>query len=411
MISAPTSLYDLPFKTLAIVSGKGGSGKTLFATTLMLVLDQAGVRTILVDGDTGTGGLSYYLGLRYIRSIQVGLTELLVRRNNPKASRAINAMISADQITERDEEEQPNPSVTIKASVPISRLLQPISETKSARLLPVGNHTEILDPSSNVYRKSIGAVIRSIAAIDDCDLVIFDCRGGIDADSLAVCKDVDGILLVAETDAAAVRASENLVSFLTSHLTSRRHGKLVGFVINKAFADPTQLASASTSFFKTQYLGSIPFDFGTTRRFIFGQFPVKGSIFSSSVQAIAERLFPKISFPVTTEMSAADYGKLSLRDPDSVVGGRACAAVILIVLYLNISAALFPGNYIINILPIDLPYPIRYLGYPILDFVAAMAGIAGSLYGYRRMLGRAIRVALGWVLTLRSKSSDSGAWG
>jgi flagellar biosynthesis protein FlhG len=308
----------------------------------------------------------------------------------------------------REDEDNASAPTTTKASVPIARLLQSISDTKSARFLPVGNHTEIIDPGSDVYRKSIGAVIRAVAAIEDCDLVIIDCRGGIDADSLAVCKEVDAILLVAETDAAAIRASENLVNFLTTHLKSGRHGKLVGFMINKAFADPTQIATANTSYFKTQYLGSVPFDFSTTRRFIFGELPTRASVFTIHVQAIAEKLFPSLRFPSTYQTwSTADYGKLSMRDPDSVVGGRACAAVILLVLYVNLSSWIFPSE---RIFLFDVPYYIRDWIYPIIDIIAAIAGITGSLYDYRRAVGKAVRMALRWLGNRGKKSKESNSW-
>jgi hypothetical protein len=177
------------------------------------------------------------------------------------------------------------------------------------------------------------------------DFVIIDCCGRIDSDSLAVCQSADAILLVTETDTAAIRASEHLVRVLTQYQERfRRSGRLVGFVIKEAFADPTQIVSASTSFFKSRYLGSIPFDFITTRRFIFGELPTHDSVFFIHVQSIAAKLFPsKISLELNAPWEAADYDNLSLGDPDSLTGGRFCAAILLLIFYVKLSEQFFLG--------------------------------------------------------------------
>ena len=50
-------------KTIAIVSGKGGTGKTMFAANLGATLSKLGKHTILIDMDTGLRNLDLYLGL------------------------------------------------------------------------------------------------------------------------------------------------------------------------------------------------------------------------------------------------------------------------------------------------------------------------------------------------------------
>lgn len=50
-------------KTIAIVSGKGGTGKTMFAANLGASLSKLGKKVILVDMDTGLRNLDLYLGL------------------------------------------------------------------------------------------------------------------------------------------------------------------------------------------------------------------------------------------------------------------------------------------------------------------------------------------------------------
>ena len=50
-------------RTIAIISGKGGTGKTMFAANLGATMAKMGKRTILVDMDTGLRNLDLYLGL------------------------------------------------------------------------------------------------------------------------------------------------------------------------------------------------------------------------------------------------------------------------------------------------------------------------------------------------------------
>lgn len=50
-------------RTIAIVSGKGGTGKTMFAANLGATMAKMGKRAILIDMDTGLRNLDLYLGL------------------------------------------------------------------------------------------------------------------------------------------------------------------------------------------------------------------------------------------------------------------------------------------------------------------------------------------------------------
>src|SRR5579871_2301761 len=59
-----TSVRQLPkgkTEIIAIASGKGGTGKTLIAACLGYLLTKAGLRTLLIDADPGTDGLSLFL--------------------------------------------------------------------------------------------------------------------------------------------------------------------------------------------------------------------------------------------------------------------------------------------------------------------------------------------------------------
>ncbi len=51
-------------RTVAVASGKGGVGKTWFATTLAHALARRGRRVLLFDADLGLANIDIQLGLR-----------------------------------------------------------------------------------------------------------------------------------------------------------------------------------------------------------------------------------------------------------------------------------------------------------------------------------------------------------
>src|SRR6266576_1279004 len=68
--------------SVAVVSGKGGSGKTVVAAEIASLMSRQSLNVILMDADTATGGLSYYLGLKYVRNITEGFTSYALAKNS-----------------------------------------------------------------------------------------------------------------------------------------------------------------------------------------------------------------------------------------------------------------------------------------------------------------------------------------
>lgn len=326
-------------KSIAIVSGKGGSGKTMVAATLAQLLDEQG-RVLLIDADFGTAGLSYYLGLSTVANISIGLTNIL---DNP-------------------------------SSLGAEELAQPMIGFNYSRFLAVGDHrgylerSESTDPTSNV----ITAIVNSKQLKEE--IVIVDCRGGIDADSLAVCRAVDTILIVAETDTTSFQATQHLVDVLTRHNLSQ---KLAGFVINKVFDDPSTIARAGTASFKCQYLGSIPFDLEATKRFLVGELPSRNGMFTSQVWHAAFKLLPeKIRRPSVPQLGFEDYRNLSIRDNNSILGG-----MVLSLLSLGAGSVLLLQNRGLTELS-------RTEGAVLLQLLVVVAVVSG-IEPIRRIFGRA----------------------
>ncbi|HEX8901199.1 AAA family ATPase [Vitreimonas sp.] len=355
-----------PAKSLAVVSGKGGSGKTLVAATLALTLAQEGKRTILVDADMGTGGLTYYLGFSVFDRTRQGLAEFLQSAANT----------------------QSDVPITVEFSKASKEQLERRAELEFVSLLAVGEH-RLTEGKSLMTTPSMERVVRGLGKAFDA--VIIDCRGGIDDDSLAVCRAVQDIVVVVETDAAAIQSSQHLVDVLSREGIAK---KVAGFVLNKVMDDPTSLAHAGASFFRTNYLGAIPFDIQTTRDFIKGVLPKQTSLFSRHVSNIASKLFYEFSIPKPARdalLEPSEFGTLTLRNPDIIRGGYIVAFALIAGTVAYVSARL---NYII---------PAR----SDLTAIASITAIAclSLSESFKENVGAVVRLYLDSTSTLMSKLS------
>lgn len=284
-------LHDAPCKTIALVSGKGGSGKTMIASTMTTILDSLGYRTLLVDGDLGTAGLTYYMGLNTVSNISVGLTNLTQEEYHYDFSM-------------------------------IERVVQDMNDFEHSKFLGVGDHRRYLKNGGDFYESSsLSVTFKNLIEYGSnlYDFIIVDCRGGIDRESLAVCSAVDDILIVAETDTTSFQATQYLVDTLYDNELS---SKLSGFFVNKVFDDPSTIARSGTASFKSQYLSSVPFDLDATKSFLVGELPNINSIFATQIWHGLFKLYPSlIRSPSRRQLSFNDFRGLSLRDDDSLIGG------------------------------------------------------------------------------------------
>src|SRR5436305_3294014 len=77
-----TGSSDSAKRIVAFVSGKGGSGKTMVTALFAQSLFRDGEKVIIFDADTGTAGMTYYLGLSKVKNIRIGLYD--VARKSPR---------------------------------------------------------------------------------------------------------------------------------------------------------------------------------------------------------------------------------------------------------------------------------------------------------------------------------------
>lgn len=355
-------------RSIAVVSGKGGSGKTMIATAMAQVFVSFGLSVALIDADTGTAGMTYYLGLKQVRNIRGGLYSIM--------KDLASSSTHKDPVSKNSLEDV------------VSGYLQDVTDLSRTQanvgFLPIGDHRRLSrdersdpDNTAHLYTIAINQAIGELSELSE--YVIVDCRGGVDRESLEVCAAVNDILLIAESDTTSFQASRHLVEVLSD---AQLDHKLRGFIVNKAFEDPTSIARNGTSMFGAQYLGSVPFDFEATRAFLIGNIPRPGSIFATHVQDALSRAYPlNVMKPDSKIWTADDYNALGLpANEDSARGGY--AATLLLV-----SAG---AVFLINDL---LPTPIfRTQGQfnTIAIAILVVLGLCAGIEPIRRIFGRLI---------------------
>jgi flagellar biosynthesis protein FlhG len=285
-------------RVIAVVSGKGGSGKTMIVAIMADILSTLHTPVTVVDADTGTAGLTYYLGLDLVRNIRVGLSNI--------ATMLIKGLpFSSDFLYE---------------------YLQPIKGLEVANFLGIGDHRRLEKEVSETDLPSIlKLLIESLRGLGSWILV--DCRGGIDRESIAVCGVADDIILISESDTTSFQATKHIVDVLSDNDLAH---KLRGFIINKVFDNPSTLVSQGTTIYGTQFLSAIPFDFQATRSFLKGEIPRKTSLFGIHVWAALEKAYPiEILSPPGRVWSFEDYREVGLTNIDSTRGGAIVSAILL----------------------------------------------------------------------------------
>ena len=283
---------------IAIVSGKGGSGKTMIAVALAQGAALAGQKVMLVDADFATGGLTYYLTFREFVNSRIGLSDRF---------KIVDGLTANDWAASGDSQEY------------ASEWLENI------RLLPIGDQRKFHLHSDAEIMELMSTVMNE--AKEHSDLVIVDCRGGIDSQSLAICQMVDEIVVVVETDTTSIRSSQHLVDLLAE---SGLNKKVSGFILNKVMDDPTSLAKTASSLLGIKFLGAIPFDIEATRSYIQGRIPERTTLFSRQVFSTIPKIIDGIGiFDHIRTLDPEEFGSVTLRSPEIRVGGVFISAMAL----------------------------------------------------------------------------------
>lgn len=212
---------------LCLCSGKGGAGKTLFASCLGYALTRVGLRVLVIDADPATAGMSLFLlgpaGIRTIdkftpentfsgilegfrTSGSVRFSPIKIYRNGPQDHGVVyDALISGRGIYGQD----------AVISVP--------------------------DLDQDAFRSCVAEFYKQLREQGEYDYVIVDTRGGFGFESTDLCGYADSFIVVVEADPTSFYQTRNLVRRInTAAGESGSKSTLRAFLINKAVDGLTQ---------------------------------------------------------------------------------------------------------------------------------------------------------------------------
>jgi MinD-like ATPase involved in chromosome partitioning or flagellar assembly len=259
-------------QTLAILSGKGGTGKSILSTSLGYLLARIGFRTLLVDMDFFTGGLSFYALAEYPRRPKVSLK---------------------DVFTDQAPVEEVRP---VEIPHPFARghlYILPAVTGRRQSEAELQLHVRFQDLEAFVAR--VQSLLDSVRNDGGFDLIILDTRGGSDLTSVGAALAAGSYILVTEADKTSWDVGRLLIDAVEEGgLATGFPADRLGFVINKNVLPSQAIEAFLRQQWECPHLTTIPLDENAIRFFQEDRVPVAediGTPFSAAVIPIIRKLF------------------------------------------------------------------------------------------------------------------------
>jgi len=234
---------------IGVVSGKGGTGKTLLTAVLGRALSREGFRVLLVDLDTYVRGLSILLSSyinRSSRTPKLSITELMEYSLHSKSGDF------KEVLQQRDENRDiVFPRFFECDLLPATRDIGDPFDYEM-EIFPERMMRHPGEFQSHFVEQLFGFVRNRY------DYILLDCRAGIDIQVVLIARSADYIISVAEDDDVCLQANTNLIN----HLRYRHESKNVFSLINKgrritSYDELKDIPSKRSEF---NFMGVIPFD-------------------------------------------------------------------------------------------------------------------------------------------------------
>lgn len=213
-----------------IVSGKGGTGKSLISATLGRLLAQEGAKVILVDADVFVRGLTCFLRKAFEKKTitdKPTVSDFLGLSDNKN-------MILEDVSLERFFEIDLVPSV--------SSIIEELS---------------YLESSSEAALHGMDRLFR-ILRNSEADIILIDNRAGVDSLIIETCKQSDVILSVSDADKIARVTNDNLIRHIKDKIKSTPYTILNKVAKIGSYDEYRRSQSNARRGF--ELIGEIPFD-------------------------------------------------------------------------------------------------------------------------------------------------------
>ncbi len=258
-------------KSISILSAKGGTGKTSIAVSIGYLLAHCGFKTLLVDMDLFTHGITVYTLAAYPGEISVTLTDIFTETDN-------GGHIHPFLI--------PDPFVNDKLFI-----LPSIDENRAAGGAQVFLSKRFNDITP--FTMKLEDVLRETFINYEFDYVIIDTRGGPDHTSIGSALATGSYIVITEADKPSWSMSRLLLQ-ATDEMEKKinMHARREGFIINKNVLPPGNIESFLKKKWGISHLGTIPADIQATRCFQENRAPVSektGCAFSEAIIKIVQK--------------------------------------------------------------------------------------------------------------------------
>ena len=256
-------------KKLAILSGKGGSGKTSLSLCITNLLSSCGIKTLLVDCDLSTNGATFFF------------EDFLDNSEN------IFSISNSIHLRNFSKNNNSNDSV--------------INTSKQKKVISIKENFDFIPSISNID----GSIVKKFedefipfsifnSIIDNYDVIIFDCQAGFSYILLDLLPNVDETLFVMEADAISSSSIRSLHLKIGSLLSRKAYQ-----VFNKVSTDEYRVYNkiSGGTFFTN--IESILFDWSIRKAFALSQVPSIDNVsyrFYEQILSICKVLFGENSY-------------------------------------------------------------------------------------------------------------------
>ncbi|MGB0711989.1 MAG: ParA family protein [Gammaproteobacteria bacterium] len=268
----------------AIMSGKGGTGKSSISSSLAFALAHTGYRTLLVDLDLFTHGLTF---------LNQG------RLSSREDLRPVKDIFEHAPSGEGDSGPMPTPLPVRSGYTGGNLYLLPSIRVEGADLdsVPLGNDPLELNAPYNEllpFATRLRAALERLGEIHDFDYIILDTRGGADHTSVGAALAAGSFILVTESDKPSWAISDRLLETVHGvRESSGLHTQGLGFVINKNALPTEQIERHLHTRWRLEHLGTLPYDVEVVRSFEQAGIPVEDeptAKFSGALFELVHRL-------------------------------------------------------------------------------------------------------------------------
>lgn len=293
--------------TLAMLSGKGGAGKTSLSLMLASMMSASGFKTLLVDCDMSTHGLTYFFEGELNKEVLslvdcVGLSS----ESTSYDKKCPDLSIDLDGLSELTSYDKKDSDLSL---IPVDELCFCIPS--------IYRVTDETDYNKTVCERAIRWIVSTYS--DDYDMIIFDGQAGYSPFVQAIANVSDAILFVMELDSVTVSATRVLYRKLCMESEAEINEQRLFQVINKLDGKDKEIFSKVITGTMFTNLSPVSFDWSIRRAFAECHIPSMSYTNNElllNISSIMKQMFPGFRKQINqhfTKETAAIVEKLSMR--------------------------------------------------------------------------------------------------